>query len=134
MDKAFEALIPIFGIIFTFGIPGLIIFWVIYIKHKERMRLLDSGLAPEEVKKFFANTTMKSYVHTPNKGLKWGILLSFFGAGIILSNLFYEVFKLNDGYTFGIVVLFIGLGFLTYYNLIKNKSDFPSESSNSKEN
>ena len=132
MDKSIEAIIPIFAIIFTFGIPGLIIFWAIYIKHKERMRLIDSGLTPDEVKKFFTNTVIRNA--SPYKGLKWGILLSFLGAGIIVGTLMYEVFKLSDGYTFGVVVLFIGLGFLTYYSVIKNKPGFIPTENISKEN
>ena len=55
-----EDLIPIFGIIFTFGIPGLIILSYIYIKHRERMRLIEKGLTPDEIKNYFSSEKIKS--------------------------------------------------------------------------
>ncbi len=46
----FEGLIPLFAIIFTFGIPGILIFFWQYSKHREKMRLIEKGLTAEEAK------------------------------------------------------------------------------------
>lgn len=119
MDKLIEAMIPIFGIIFTFGIPGIIIFWVIYAKHRERMRLIEKGLSPEEVKSYFAGAEKKP--RGPYGALKWGILFIFLGAGIFVANVLEQKFELSDGITFGVVLLFIGAGFLTYYMTARGK-------------
>ena len=127
MDKSIEMLVPIFGIIFTFGIPGLIIFWVIYTKHRERMRLIEKGLSSEEVKAYFADAEKKP--RNPYGALKWGILFLFLGAGIFVANILEEKFDFSDGVTFGLVVLFIGAGFLLYFILVKNK--FNSNGQNS---
>lgn len=117
MNNFFEALIPLFGIIFTFGIPGIIIFWVVYTKHRERMRLIEKGLSPEEVKSYFAHTERR--YKGPSGSLKWGVLFLFFGAGIFIANVLEQKFDFNDGITFGVVVLFVGAGFLTYYLLAR---------------
>lgn len=119
MDKFIEAMIPIFGIIFSFGIPGVIIFWAIYSKHRERMRLIEKGLTPDEVKNYFKDGDKKP--RNPYGALKWGILLIFFGAGLFIANILEDKLDLSDGFTFGMVMLFIGFGFLTYYLLVKGK-------------
>jgi hypothetical protein len=120
MERIVENMIPIFGIIFTFGIPGLIIFWVIYTKHKERMRLIEKGLTPEEVKQYFSDPEKPK---NPYSGLKWGLILAFLGAGIIVSNILYDKMQLSDGYTGGFVILSIGLGYLVYFIIVKSKTD-----------
>jgi len=112
-----ELIISLGGMIFVFGLPALIIFWTISTKHRERMRLIEKGITPEEIKNLFKEE--KSY--NPYKGLKYGLIFVFLGVGIIIANLLYEIFELEDGYTFGFVILFLGLAFLTYYLIIKNK-------------
>jgi len=112
--------IAIIAMLLVFGIPGLIIFWAIYTKHKERMRLIEKGLTPEEFKNYFAK---EEKMHSPYRGLKWAIILVSLGAGIIISNILYERFDLSDGYTSGLVLMFLGIGFLIYYLVIKNKTN-----------
>ena len=127
MDKLIEGMIPIFGIIFTFGIPGIIIFWVIYAKHRERMRLIEKGLSPEEVKSYFAGAEKK--YHGPSGSLKWGILFLFLGAGIFVANVLEQKFDFNDGITFGVILLFVGAGFLTYFLVARNHVHTPDDKS-----
>lgn len=112
-----ELIIPLGGMIMGLGLPALIIFWIIYSRHRERMRLIEKGLSPEEVKQFFKDEKRCD----PFRGLKWGIIFIFLGGAIIISNLLYEIFDLEDGYTIGFVILSLGLAFLTYYLIIKNK-------------
>lgn len=114
-----EALIPMVAIVFTFGIPGVIIFWWLYTKHRERMRLIEKGLTPEEVKAYFTETNNKP--RNPYSSLKWGILLTFLGIGIFLANLFEGIYDLEEGVMMGIIVLFAGLGFLVYYGVVSSK-------------
>lgn len=121
MDHLIEQTIPIFGIIFTFGIPGIIIFWAIYSKHRERMRLIEKGLTPEEVKNYFSSPDKIARPHNPFKALKWGILLLFLGAGIFVANVLEQKMDFNDGITFGVVLLFLGAGFITYFLMVKGK-------------
>ncbi|MBK6536475.1 MAG: DUF6249 domain-containing protein [Ignavibacteria bacterium] len=114
-----EALIPMVAIVFTFGIPGVIIFWWLYTKHRERMRLIEKGLTPEEVKAYFTETNNKP--RNPYSSLKWGILLTFLGIGIFLANLFEGIYDLEEGVMMGIIVLSAGIGFLVYYGVVSSK-------------
>ncbi len=113
-----EALIPLVAIITTFGVPGIIIFWAIYTKHRERMRLIEKGLPPEEVKAYFAGEVKQS---NPLSSLKWGILLAFVGAGIFLGNLFEELYDVGEGIIFGMIVFCAGIGFLIYFAIASAK-------------
>jgi hypothetical protein len=121
MDHLIEQTIPIFGIIFTFGIPGLIIFWALYAKHRERMRLIEKGLTPDEVKNYYKDADRQPRPRNPFGALRWGILLLFFGAGIFVANVLEQKLDFNDGISFGVIMLFIGAGFLTYYLIVKGK-------------
>jgi Na+/melibiose symporter-like transporter len=116
-----EALIPIFGIIFTFGIPGVIVFWWLYTRHRERMRLIEKGLTPDEVKSYFANTNTNTKPRNPFSALKWGILITSLGFGIFIANLLEDKYNMGDGMTTGLVFIFAGAGFILYYALIKNR-------------
>ncbi len=119
MDHAIESFIPVVAIVFTFGIPGIIIFWWLYTKHRERMRLIEKGLTPDEVKAYFADSNTKP--RNPYSSLKWGILLTFLGIGIFLANLLEEMYDIEDGVMMGIIVLCAGLGFLVYYAVVSSK-------------
>lgn len=114
-----EALIPVVAIVFTFGIPGIIIFWALYIKHRERMRLIEKGLTPDEVKAFFSEANNEP--RNPYSSLKWGILLSFLGAGIFIANLIEGMYDVEEGVMMGIIVLSAGLGFLIYFAIVNSK-------------
>jgi len=114
-----EGLIPLFAIIFSFGIPGIIIFFVIYSKHREKMRLIEKGLSAEEASRYFKNIEQKE--RNPYSALKWGILFSFLGAGIAIANILETKYDFDDGITFGIVLLSIGLGALLYYTILSIK-------------
>ena len=116
-----EALIPLFGIIFSFGIPGVIIFWWLYTRHRERMRLIEKGLAPEEVKSYFSNSPSVSKPRNAFSSLKWGILITFLGLGIFIANLLEDKYNMSDGMTTGLVFVFAGVGFVLYYVIVKNK-------------
>jgi len=114
-----DALIPLVAIVFTFGIPGILIFWWLYTKHREKMRLIEKGLTPEEVKAYFADTNTKP--KNPYSSLKWGVLLSFLGIGIFLANLLEGMYDVEEGVMMGIIVLSAGLGFLVYYSIVSSK-------------
>jgi hypothetical protein len=116
-----EFLIPLFGMAFTFGIPGIIIFWYLYSRHRERMRLIEKGLTPEEVKSYFQTEQTKPKPKNPYASLKFGILLTFTGLGIFLGNLLYELYDFEEGFIFGVVICFAGLGLLLYFIIVNAK-------------
>lgn len=128
MNNAIESMIPVIAIIFTFGIPGIIIFWWLYTKHRERMRLIEKGLTPEEVKAYFSDVSQKP----ANKysSLKWGILFTFLGLGIFLANLLESLYDIEEGVMMGMILFCVGLGLLLYYSIVSAKTKNVSQGSN----
>lgn len=118
MNNAAEAFVPIIAIIFTFGIPGAIIFWYLYIKHKERTKLMDMGLTPQEAREYFRD--MEKKPKNPLGSLKWGILLSMVGIGLFIGIVLDEA-GFHDSLTGVLVLLFGGLGFIIYYFVANSK-------------
>lgn len=119
MHGALEEIVPMVAIVFTFGIPGILIFWWLYTKHRERMRLIEKGMTPEEVKAYFADSNVKP--KNPYSSLKWGILLTFLGIGIFVANVLEGMYDVEEGIMMGIIVLCAGLGFLVYYGVVSAK-------------
>jgi|SRR4030095_151837 uncharacterized membrane protein YkgB len=119
MNNFLENLVPLMAIIFTFGIPGVIIFWYLYIKHKERTKLMDMGLTPQEAREYFKETERKP--KNPYSSLKWGILLTMIGIGLFIGIVLDEM-GFKDSLTGVMVLLFGGIGFLIYYFVVRNKT------------
>lgn len=118
MNNLAEAFIPIIAIIFTFGIPGALIFWFLYIKHKERTKLMDMGLSPQEARDYFKEQERKP--KNPLSSLKWGILLTMIGMGFFIGIVLDEA-GFKDSLTGVMVLLFGGLGFIIYYFVASSK-------------
>jgi hypothetical protein len=113
-----EAFVPAIAIIFMFGIPGMLIFYHIYLKHKERTKLMDMGLSPQEARDYFRE--MEKKPKNPMGTLKWGILLTMIGIGLFLGILLDEA-GFKDELTGVMVLLFGGLGFIIYYFVASSK-------------
>jgi hypothetical protein len=127
MHDLAETFVPIIAIIFTFGIPGIIIFWAINSKHRERMKLIERGLTPEEVKEYFRDADKKP--RSPYSTLKWGLLFLFLGVGFILSNILEYTMDISDEITPALLLFFGGAGFITYYLIVKSKTNGSANSS-----
>lgn len=118
MNSVAEAFIPIIAIIFTFGIPGALIFWYLYIKDKERTKLMDMGLTPQELD--ITSAKKERRPKNPLSSLKWGILLSMIGIGLFFGILLDEA-GFKDSLSGVMVLLFGGLGFIIYYFIANSK-------------
>ncbi len=118
MNNVADAFIPIIAIIFTFGIPGALIFWYLYIKHKERTKLMDMGLSPQEARDYFREQEKRP--KNPLNTLKWGILFTMIGIGLFFGILLDEA-GYKDSLSGVMVLLFGGLGFIIYYFVASSK-------------
>ena len=132
MSNFMENLVPLFALVFTFGIPGVLIFWHLYIKHKERTKLMDMGLTPQEARDYFREQEKRP--KNPLNTLKWGILLSMIGIGLFIGILLDEA-GFKDELTGVMVLLFGGLGFIIYYFIAstKLKKDTQAQQQNSQQ-
>jgi hypothetical protein len=121
MKDLAEAIIPVIAIIFTFGIPGIIVFWYIHNKHQERMKIIEKGLTPEEARAILSPSERGKPART-YVSLKWGIVLLSLGLGIFISYVLEEVYDMSDSFTFALTLLFLGLGFIVYYLIVNAKT------------
>jgi hypothetical protein len=121
MENALEAILPIIAIIFTFGIPGVIIFWAIQSKHRERMKLIEKGLTPEEVRDYFRDAEKKP--KNPYSTLKWGILFLFLGIGFFIANILEYTLEIGEDFVPALLLFFGGAAFILYYLIVKSKQN-----------
>lgn len=122
-----ESLVPILGILCTIALPiGLGVYIVIRTidsRHKERMGLIQQGIIPPQESK-----------STPNKyrSLRSGILLVGIATGLILSLSINYWLDLDSDKEFLVimtsVLLFLGLSYLLFYFLVRNKEEFQEDS------
>lgn len=119
MESVLEDLIPLVAIIFVFGIPGIIIFWAIHARHREKMRLIEKGLTPDEIKQYFSG--LYKGEKNPYAALKWGMLLAFLGLGFFLSEILVETTDASDSITPAFLLFFAGLAFLIYYFIVSKR-------------
>ena len=120
MKDLAEAIIPVIAIICTFGIPGIIIFFIFHNKHQEKMKMIEKGFTPEEAKAYFAPYA-KVKAYKPYGMLKWGIILTFLGVGIFIAHILEDVYDISDSLNFSLVLIFGGAGFIVYYLIINKK-------------
>lgn len=121
------SLVPILGILCTIALPiGLGVYIVIRTidsRHKERMGLIQQGIIPPQESK-----------PTPNKyrSLRSGILLVGIATGLILSLSINYWLDLDSDKEFLVimtsVLLFLGLSYLLFYFLVRNKEEFQEDS------
>lgn len=115
-------LLPIIAILVTVGLPiatGLVLGAIsMKNKHSERMGLINQGIIPPDTTPRKAN---------PNRmvSLRNGIVLISIGIGLAVGFLTGKyVFLADDDLMFWVlgssVVLFLGLGYLTYFYVTRN--------------
>jgi len=103
-------------------LPVFIIFPIMYLMVKAimdyytRKKLIEKGLAGEEVKKYFETVPN----HFFSSSLKWGIILTFLGIAMVIMRLADEYIPAETA--IGIMLIAAGLGMLLYYFLAGKKT------------
>lgn len=118
--------VPIIAILSSVALPiGLGMYLglrSISTKHKERMELIKQGIIPPEQTK-----------PTPNKyrSLRNGILCISIALGLIIALIISYVMHLDEDQAFWVVasgiLLFLGLGYVVFYLMVKNKKEFEDD-------
>jgi len=100
-------LVPIFGIVFSFGLPAFIVWVVVSRRHSERIELIKQGINPD-------SNTLK--ISLPgDKALGWGLVFLAVGlAGVVSIFLHYGD---EDLFFAAIASTAIGVALLLYYRL-----------------
>jgi hypothetical protein len=108
-------LVPIIAIIMTFGTTLLVI--ITLTNYFLKRRLIQSGNLDAESQKLLS----KSFINMKFDDLKWGLVILFGGIGLVVIEFLPERDFENSSLAIGIELIFIAIGFLTYFFYMKDK-------------
>jgi len=108
-----ETLVPITMFMST---AAVFIIWLIT-RHRERTSMIEKGLTSDEIKAMYHREVKRN----PLASLKWGILFLLAGVAILLGNYLHVQFNVDEGAIIGLVMLFVGVGLLIFYNIASKK-------------
>jgi hypothetical protein len=100
----FHELIPIVGIVFTFGVPAVIIIMIARMRHQQKMELIRRGINPN----------IPEISCPGKKALFWGILLTAMGIAGCIGAILMEAPLLGNT---SLLVLSAGIAILIYWKL-----------------
>lgn len=100
---------------------GCAVFWYVVIKgitdYLLKKKMIEKGYVNEEGKALFtAEKSADKYA-----ALKWGLIAFFGGVSLVLIE--FIPFGVESSLPYGLVILFVALGFLIYYNIVKKESE-----------
>jgi hypothetical protein len=102
---------------FSIAIVALTILIIALLNHRIKIRMIRSGFVDENAVKALNKLNYDLKIDT----LKWGLILLFGGAGLIVLD--YIHLQPDSTMPYGIETLFLAAGFLAYYLItIKNKA------------
>lgn len=122
MYQSVELLVPIFGMLTTFGTIFGMFYFFIMTRHKERMTLIENGFEISSLNNKSSN--FKRWL------LRISLLVIGIAVGLLIATFIIETYfvksdrliYVNDTLYPGFIFLFAGLGLLTSY-IIENKLD-----------
>ena len=106
-----NAWIPIVAILTTFGTTFGLVFYYLHTRNRQRLAMLEKGIDP---KSFYPKPSANKYA-----SLKWSLLLIGIAIGLFLASVIEHSTDLEEGAQFAMVILFGGLGLLTYFLIVK---------------
>jgi hypothetical protein len=119
MDKNFaEVLMPL-TIMGTFS-AGLYFFTKVMTDYILKKKMIDKGFVNEDTQAIFKQQVPGS-VDTKYSSLKWG-LIAFFG-GLSLMIMEYVPVSPESPLPYGLFAVFVSLGFLIYYFVVKKETN-----------
>ncbi|MBS1536579.1 MAG: hypothetical protein JST20_02375 [Bacteroidetes bacterium] len=127
MNHPEELFVPIIAILCTFGIPGFVLWKYIEARNKERMAIIEKGMAAEEIRQLFKREHLERRNPNPLSNLKWGLLIFFIGIGIVVgmntSTYLYNGYSSYNSYNMIPAGILIGggLGLFIYYLIAAKK-------------
>jgi hypothetical protein len=85
-------------------------------------RLIDAGKTGEKIENLNLSADLYS---NPINAIKWGLVLLGIGLAFMLGQLF--PYRISDSSTFGLMLIFAGIGFLVYYFIAKKVTQQPQQ-------
>jgi hypothetical protein len=103
-----EFLIPIF----LFGGTAVVLIVYFNNRHKERMAMIEKGINPIE----FKGAPMREWFRTnPLSSLKWGLLASFVGVGLIVASWLDRWYMMHDSIYLACMLVAGGIALIIFY-------------------
>lgn len=109
----YELLSPV-AIIGTFTVL-VVLFTRTLTDYYLKKRMVQNGLDKEEIKALLKEKDQSKFA-----ALKWGLIVFFGGLGLVVIE--YIPYDDNSPLPFGILSIFLSLGFLIYYFMVKNEN------------
>jgi len=107
--------VPIFFFLCVAAVWG----GAIITRHKERIALIEKGIAAEEIKSLYARPT---WHRDPLSSLKWGMIFIGTGIAILVGMWLRDTYMVSEGVFPGLIALLAGLGLIIFYFLAKRKT------------
>ena len=109
-----EFLIPIF----LFGGTAAVLITYYNNRHKERMAMIEKGVNPQD----FKGTPVKEWFRAnPLSSLKWGLLATFVGMGLILASYLDRYYMMHDSIYVSCMLVFGGIALIIFYFIASRK-------------
>jgi hypothetical protein len=102
-----------------FACVAAVLVEAIVTRHKERMAMIEKGMAAEEIKSLYARPTGRG---DPLASMKWGIIFIGTGVAILLGMWLRETYLVSEGVFPGLIALLAGLGLIIFYFLAKRRA------------
>ena len=102
------------------ALGGCAVFWYVVIKYTTdyllKKKMIDKGYIDEESQALFKEEKSAGKY----AALKWGLIAFFGGLSLVLIE--FIPFGFESPLPYGLVILFVALGFLIYYHIVKKES------------
>lgn len=105
---------PMIVSVFMFACTAIIWGGFILARHKERMTMIEKGMATEEIKALYARSPRASSLRTP---LMWGIVFTAIGLAALIGITLDNWYHLDEGVIPALMALFGGIGLIIFYAL-----------------
>ena len=109
-----EVLIPISFFLTVAGIWG----FTLLTKHKERMTMIEKGLAADDIKALYQRNTFRI---NPLSSLKWGMIFASVGIAGLIGMWIHANYYVEEGIYPALMAVFGGIALIVFYLLAHKK-------------
>jgi hypothetical protein len=90
----------------------------LFTRHRERMAIIEKGLAPEEIRSLYKRERTSAY---PLASLKWGLVLAFVGLAAGIGAFLSNLGAFPDGVVIAIACCAGGIGLIVFYLIARKQ-------------
>jgi hypothetical protein len=110
---------PVLTVLIVFGSIGLILWRWIESRHAERIAMIEKGVSPADFKGVPVREMLRA---NPLSSLKWGLLATFVGVGLIVANWLDRAYYFQDSIYVASMLVFGGLALILFYFVAAKKA------------